>query len=183
VRLEEFSRWQAARRSAGWRIIEQEWRPDDHYVALDVDDEPIRLRGRIDRIERHDQTGALAIIDFKIGEKAVDARDAKMKRSGEWVDLQLPLYRRLAAQLGADDTTVLAIVSLPKATAGIELSAGEWTGDELAEADETARDVVRRIRAGEFGDAGRVWYREGALAELAGVGFVGLAPEQEGVGP
>jgi len=180
LRLEGFARWQAARRSGGWRIIEQEWWPEDHGVAFDVDGVPIQLRGRIDRIERHEKTGRLAIIDFKTGEKAVDASDAQ-KRSGEWVDLQLPLYRHLAAELGADDETELAIVSLPRAAVEVELSAGRWSSDELDDADEAAREVVRRIRAGEFGDAGRVRYREGALAELAGIGFVGLAPEQEGI--
>ena len=55
-RLRTFARWQAQWRADGWRIHRVEWAPGDTgTVAFPVDDKPFGLRGRIDRIDRHEQ--------------------------------------------------------------------------------------------------------------------------------
>ena len=45
--------------------MKTEWQPDGG-VLFDVDEVPIRLTGRIDRIDRH-QSGRYAILDYKTG--------------------------------------------------------------------------------------------------------------------
>jgi hypothetical protein len=67
-------------------------------------------------------------------------------RGGSWVDLQLPLYRHLVRDLGVPGTVQLGYVLLPKDTSKVEFRLAEWSAEELADADEVARHVVRQLR-------------------------------------
>ena len=57
------------------------------------------LHGRIDRIDQRD--GQWAILDYKTGDTARTPQETHFK-SNEWVDLQLPLYLKLAQTLGIE---------------------------------------------------------------------------------
>ncbi|CAN5616946.1 PD-(D/E)XK nuclease family protein [soil metagenome] len=175
MRLGEFARWQAERAASGWRIVVVEGDviggPADVGRAtgdtvteapFEVDGQPITLRGRIDRIDHHSASGRFAICDYKTGDRGEDPD--KVHRSGpkndkRWVDLQLPLYRHLAAGvrrrdghplLSDLDTDLLDLgyILLPCKLAGVEFAKASWTVEELREADDVARGVVREIRRG-----------------------------------
>jgi hypothetical protein len=147
LRFDRFARWQVERARAGWEVVEIEWQPGSGGVDFDVDSSPMRITGKIDRIDRHPD-GRVAILDYKTGEKVLPPRRTHQVR-GEWTDLQLPLYRHLVRELRLGDSVELAYVSLSAGQECELLSAG-WSPQELADADAVASDVIRGIRQGEF---------------------------------
>jgi RecB family exonuclease/inactivated superfamily I helicase len=155
-RLEVFAVWQAEWVAEGWMIEVTECDIKDGTAPFAVDDLPMYLRGRIDRIDRHRATGEIVIFDYKTGESA-NKPEKTHRRRDDWVDLQLPLYRHLVRFVeeqfaDVDPATVrLGYIVIPKSLDAIGHHLAEWTADDLAEADETAREVIRNIRAGIFG--------------------------------
>ncbi len=149
VRLRAFAAWQAEWARQGWRIEHTE-AAHEAGVAFDLrDGRSIRLRGRIDRIDRNDATGAWIIFDYKTGESS-ESPEKSHCPGGVWQDLQLPLYCHLAAPLGATGDVRLGYIRLPRDTNQAGVLIAGWTADDLAQADDVARDVARRILDGEF---------------------------------
>ena len=160
-RLRRVAAIEAAERLAGWHTERVEW---EFEVPLG----PLRVKGKIDRIDRHDD-GRVRVIDYKTSDKPVTPLEAhidtlreddaarpdwlrvevagKMRR---WVDLQLPLYRRaLAPEFGT--ALSCAYFNLPKAVG--ETGLLEWPDDqpELQHAAERcAEGVAAAIGAGDF---------------------------------
>ncbi|HMN96871.1 MAG TPA: PD-(D/E)XK nuclease family protein [Phycisphaerales bacterium] len=107
-RFDAFAAFQAAHRSMGWRIERIEWDLPE-TASLEIPGQaPVRITGRIDRIDRHERTGELLLIDYKTADlprmpEAVHRRAIAAPGAGgpqkEWIDLQLPLYGHLAAKL------------------------------------------------------------------------------------
>jgi RecB family exonuclease len=150
ARLSAFARWQAAWREEGWRIerIEKEEGADRFDLPLD-DGRVMKVGGRIDRIDRHQNTGKYLVLDYKTSDKAKHPDEVHRKR-GEWVDLQLPLYRHLAAASRIEGAVGLGYIVLPKHTEQVGMRPAEWTEDELQEADAVARDVAAKVLDQQF---------------------------------
>ena len=111
------------------------------------------LRGRIDRIDVQESSGKRMIFDYKTSDTAKSPKKAHRKRSGEWIDLQLPLYRHLVAGLGIEDSRELlelAYINLPKDITNVGHLPSEWTQEDFDDADRAASDVIRRVRVEEF---------------------------------
>ena len=145
----------------GWEILRAE-------VSLHAAFDGMTLRGRVDRIDRHRETGALRVLDYKSTDRpdtpakshlgtlregtppyAQVVVDGKPRR---WIDLQLPLYRiLLRGQLdGAGDVQV-GYFNMPKAitSTGIE----PWPDFTQALEDSAAacaRGVLAAIRSRVF---------------------------------
>jgi hypothetical protein len=89
------------------------------------------LRGRIDRIDFQPSTGKWMIIDYKSSDTPSTPEKAH-RRGQQWIDLQLPLYRHLAAGLeveASDTPTRSASEGLPRsASEGLPQSASEGPG-------------------------------------------------------
>ncbi len=173
--MKYFAHKQAMRRQAGWRIAHVEWSPDqgDARAAIDVDGEPMMLRGKIDRIDVHDD-GRWAIIDYKTGKNADNVEKAHRKHTGEWTSVQLPLYRNLVELLGPPDDVELAYAQLPGSEHADVWSIAKWTADDLSAAIEVAKGVVRSIRAHRPGDViepGKNPPERGAFGFLTGMRF------------
>jgi ATP-dependent helicase/nuclease subunit B len=150
LRLDAFARWQASWAALGWRIVATEVEVGEGAAALRVDGEPMFLRARIDRIDRHDAGGRHVIFDYKTSD-AGHPPDKIHRKQDRWVDLQLPLYRHLTKAVGVDAQEVaLGYVVLPKDVAAVCGHLAEWQPDDLALADATAAEVVRQVRAGNF---------------------------------
>jgi RecB family exonuclease len=150
LRLRAFAEKQAAWAAQGWRIEFTEVPDRTHGAATFlVDGQPIVLRGRMDRIDVHRETGERVVLDYKSSDSAERPEKAH-QQGGDWVDLQLPLYRHLVRSLGIDGPVRLGYVLLPKATDQVEFRLAEWTADDLRTADEKAAAVVRDIRAERF---------------------------------
>ncbi len=157
LRLRAFADWQAQRAGAGWQIVYSEDFGEQLLVSWSVDDQPIGLRGRIDRIDYHPRERTLAILDYKTGDSAKPPEQVHRLR-GEWVDLQLPLYRHLYRSLldtlpigdVRENGVELGYITLPKDLAATGDRMANWSAAELEDADERARYVVRSLRTGTF---------------------------------
>jgi RecB family exonuclease len=158
-RLKSFAGLQAQLAEEGWeiRFCELSFQRE---IALDIPgDDPMPLWGKIDRIDYHASSGTWRIIDYKTSEAAGSPHQAHHKREVlkdaselQWHDLQLPLYRLLATRSvhNIQGEIELAYICLPKQADGAAVKLAEWTQDHLDHAFETARAVVRNIRAQKF---------------------------------
>lgn len=145
-----FSIEQSKRKRSGWSIVHSEWSPEESsFPVLDIDAEPMGLRGKIDRIDVHED-GRVAIIDYKTG-KFQKARGAHFKND-QWIKLQLPLYRILAADLLDGRTPEFGYIGLPTKASDPVMDFASWNERELESADEAAREVVRSVRSLRVGD-------------------------------
>lgn len=181
ARLLALARWQAARQREGWRVASAEQRCE--WSLAVPDGPPIRVVGRIDRIDVRD--GAWAILDYKTGDKAAAPRKTHgpVKGSGAWKDVQLPLYRHLAADWaaarGLRGAPELGYVLLPRAARETGLALADWSAEELARADAAAGEAVAAMRRGEaFADTDGFPEDEPQLAALAGLGVL-AGPDDE----
>jgi RecB family exonuclease len=151
ARLRAFSAWQAGWAVQGWRIEKTEVDVRGETAKIMVDGRPMYLRGRIDRIDLH-ADGRRTIFDYKSSDTPKKPEQTH-RRAGEWIDLQLPLYRHLAAGLGISCTkgpVGLGYIVLPKDTSRVGELLAEWTDDDLRSADCAAEEVVRRVRSQTF---------------------------------
>lgn len=152
-RLDAFAREQAKLRQEGWIIVHSEYVvPEESY--LDVPGQPpMRISGKIDRIDQHEIEGTFRLIDYKTSEQPATPFEThhggKKYRDDRWIDLQLPLYRFLAHQHGYHDAEVGYIV-LPKQPEKVAYLPGTWTDEQFETAIDKARQVVMDIRAGLF---------------------------------
>ena len=178
-RLKIFAKRQARRRELGWEIRHVEWKPANGAFELMVDDRPMLVRGRIDRIDYHPATNAWAIWDYKTGEDVSNPATAHLTKDGLWRDLQLPLYCLLAKELLGDQAPqeigYIAISREPEKIGFMPL--GEWgKGVEFEKgvesALETIVDVVRRVRKGDFFGDDEFVSRDPIFAAIGGVGIL-----------
>lgn len=107
-RLSRAAEVQAQSRAEGW-VIEHVERPFAIHVG------GLTVTGKIDRVDRHERTGELRVLDYKTSDRPVNPEQAHLRglRRGEspvefarfvhnakdcvWSDLQLPLYLRAIA--------------------------------------------------------------------------------------
>lgn len=149
-RLGAFARVQAERAAAGWRVVlaEQHIRG----AAIDVDGEPMMLAARIDRVDHNAESGRWQILDYKTSATGRTPHETHRK-ADRWVDLQLPLYRHLLPQvpgIEAHASVDVGYFNLPARLEHVGVVTAEWTDADYAAADETARHVIRQVRAGVF---------------------------------
>lgn len=149
LRLSAFAEAQARQIEEGWRIHLVEQSPGEAKVHLPGANPPLQLIGRIDRIDLNVKTGAWRLMDYKTSSKARKPRDAHYDGK-KWIDLQLPLYRHLAAALDAPSELSFAYFQLPAKRAEVGVQVADWTAEELAAADAEALRIVNLMRAGRF---------------------------------
>lgn len=181
-RLRAAARAQAAHAAAGWRVLVSEWSPAQGTTASTFAHagQSIGLTGRIDRVDLHTD-GRLCILDYKTSDTAVDPTDAH-RRAGRWIDLQLPLYRHLAADLIASrgsPTIHLGYFALPAALDETAIALANWSEADLTSADDAAAQVIADIRAGNFAIPGSTRPSEPALAALLGRGVLTVAAARD----
>ncbi len=159
-RLARAAAVQAAARAEGWVIERVE---EKFTLAIGA----LTVVGKADRIERHEGTGELRIVDYKTSDRPVTPADAHLRRLGReeqvpefalaggaaeglvWADLQLPLYLRAFAPGGVPATA--AYFNLPKAAGETGILAWDGYTRELdASAWRCAEGVAAAIAAGEF---------------------------------
>jgi RecB family exonuclease len=140
----------------GWHIHQVEATVSDTLGAkITVDDQSIGLRGRLDRIDYHPATGRWTILDYKTHGHTPETQHLKRRGNGrfEWIDLQLPLYRRMIPFLGLDvdpNDVQLGYFNISGKEEETKINIAEFTPDQLAEADNLIIECARRILAGNF---------------------------------
>lgn len=185
-RLSRAAEVQAAQRAAGW-VVEHIERKFELPLG------GVTVIGRIDRIERHAETGAVRVLDYKTSDRAVSPRTAHVRAARRdetapawarfsiggkelvWIDLQLPLY--LEALAGEAGVTVGAgYFNLPKAVGETALTLWEdYDAAWRAAARRCAEGVAAGVTAGIFWPPAEVPPREedDALAGLFHHGTAG----------
>jgi len=162
-RLAPLVDWHLAERANGWILQDSEWSfPSDTQII--VDQVPQEIRGRVDRIDFNPTTGEWRIIDFKTGDKDVDPGKATMDANGQFIDLQLPLYRALAPEhfpgmRGA--TPQVGYVSISATGEKYKFAELFLSSEQQTQAIESAHDVIRGIRSRAFGTPDSVDARVG----------------------
>jgi ATP-dependent helicase/nuclease subunit B len=169
-RLLWLARVQASNRTEGWEVIEVEHK-------FEIPAGASTIVAKIDRIDRHSDSGALRVIDYKTGK--VDGVDKSHRRkitaktvlpahlgmdgpavySGEekgkpadfrWVNLQLPLYA-LAIRKRDGVMPVPCYFTLGATEADVSLHAWEdFSNTDLAAAEACAEWIAAQIAAGVF---------------------------------
>ncbi|HRJ46021.1 MAG TPA: PD-(D/E)XK nuclease family protein [Opitutaceae bacterium] len=182
---------QARLRAEGWVIERVEWKFETVVGGLTV-------VGKIDRIDWHETTGAIRVLDYKTSDKPVNPVQAHLRapRVGEewpdwagwtengrtrvWQDLQLPLYERVAAGHFPGAAVTCGYFNLPKAAAETEIAC--WAGytPELAAAAwRCAQAVAAAIERREFWPPRELSGREAEYDDYAPLFQRGVAASVE----
>lgn len=158
-RLESAARVQCRLAAEGWEIIAVE-HPFEQSIGGFI------VRGKIDRIDRHRDSGALRVIDYKTSDNANDPAKAHLAavrddtpefatvsvagKARRWTDLQLPLYAILGADT-AEAPPEPAYFDLPRAVSGTAIRPWPTFDADLAGAAyATAEAIAESIVAGRF---------------------------------
>jgi len=165
-RLDALAVEQARLHAEGWRIKRVEWE-----FELPIGE--LVFRGKIDRIDEHEPSGAVRVIDYKTGDKADtpekvhlanSPKDAPQplpdwqlwqpegaKKPRAWSDLQLPIYERVCAGEFPGRELRCGYFNLPRAVGETGLSLWEdYTAELAASAWGCAEGVAAAIARREF---------------------------------
>jgi ATP-dependent helicase/nuclease subunit B len=162
-RLRQAAKVQARLAREGWEIVHAE-------MKIRGEMEGVEIRGKIDRIDRHRQTGKIRLLDYKTtdkggtpeaahfgslsgdGEWPEYARVEVAGRRRRWIDLQLPLYAiLLASEPELSGPFELGYFNLPKSMddTGVVLWEEPLAG-LLESARACARGVIGDIKSRRF---------------------------------
>ena len=151
IRLNAFAVAQAKHAAEGFEILHVEYSPptEDGSAIVDVDGRPIKLRGRIDRVDFNHNSGKYVLLDYKTA--AGDAPEKTHRQKGEWVDLQLPLYEWIFSEHNDVEWGIdVGYVSLPKDVSKTGFLIADWQYHDFENARNTAQEVIRKIRREVF---------------------------------
>lgn len=160
---------QAELNRQGWRIIRTE---ESWQLTL----AGVTVSGRIDRIDRHLETGAIRIIDYKTADKPRTPQQAHLgsprpeaptfslctaaAKTRQWLDLQLPLYH-LMLQAEYPGSCSLGFFNLCRAAGDTGLLLWDDFSDELLEsALACAGAILDGIKARRFWPPNQVRHDE-----------------------
>ena len=175
VRLKGFARVQAEEYAAGWRIVSVERKLEsDGENPLPIG--PLKLSGKIDRIERNESTGAWRVLDYKtyakadspvkkhfgttlsvewLSEAAFTYNSLRGPKPKRWKDLQLPLYAIIlrhwhGAEIGESPvhTGHFVLSADPAATAIQEFT--ELDAEVMNSAMDCAKKIAVLVHKGHF---------------------------------
>ena len=170
-RLQWTAKIQAEQRDMGWQIIEVE-----SPVKIELGD--FTITAQIDRIDRHEKTGALRVVDYKTG-KIDPVRQAHIKKENtrqerpahlaaddcplfftlpgktkpephRWIDLQVALYSQAVMQ---DQQTLAYPAYFHIGATKKEVCISEWpdfSQEDLDSAMKSAQWIANQIQAGIF---------------------------------
>jgi ATP-dependent helicase/nuclease subunit B len=173
-RLRTVARRQAERIAAGWKIHASEASvSDSNGAGIEVDGKWMGLKGRFDRIDRHDD-GRWAILDYKTHGHRPEKKHIQKTKDGErWIDLKLPLYRMMIPFLGIDVSppeVELGYFNIADKEEETRINIAEFSEPQMSQAEELIRDCVRRIHAGDFAPTDeRVQYDDYGMILQTGV--------------
>lgn len=154
-RLRHVAVRQAEWRNQGWHIWKVEASVGEKDNAgIDVDKKRMLIRGRFDRIDKHDD-GRWAILDYKThGHHPRKKHIEKTAGGFRWIELQLPIYRLMIPYLVGQEVdpkgVILGYFNVSEKESETKINEADFTDAEFAAADELIVQCVRAIRAGRF---------------------------------
>lgn len=150
MRLFTFAEKQAERAAKGWQIQWVESEIDSQDELRVGAGTQLFLVGRIDRIDFHPQSGQWAIWDYKTSENAKKPLSVHWNAKQGWMDLQLPLYRKIAAKLGVTGKPSVGYISIPKQAAECGFHVADFDDQLLKSADQIADEIATKVAEGQF---------------------------------
>jgi len=147
-RLQATAHAQVEQIKNGWRIIGTE----THFDALGKSMiGGLELRGKIDRIDQHESSGEIRVIDYKTSKKAKTPQETHYQIKKEnWLDFQLPLYlHAMRAKYG--ECLNIAYFNLPADLSSTGIA--EWHGfnhELLDSAIARAEEIANEIKSQQF---------------------------------
>ncbi len=160
-RLRAAALFNAGHAGQGWEVVALEKRVSMTRMGMEIS-------GKIDRIDRHRESGALRILDYKTSETARDPRKEHLRsardtdeepllceykgRKQRWCNLQLPLYRMMIdAEYGSAPSVEIGYFNLPRAVGDTGIVLWDGFNEQHLEAAAACADhVIGRIRDGVF---------------------------------
>jgi ATP-dependent exoDNAse (exonuclease V) beta subunit len=153
-RLISFAEHQAKYAMQGWQIQEIEFSVSrDNGVLLPLgNDQFMTIHGRIDRIDFNPATQQYAVWDYKTGDRTSKPRENHLRRDGQWIDWQLPLYGKLIEKLGITDLSKVSFgyILLPRDPKYTEFALADFSLEEHHQAIESAKELANQVYQGVF---------------------------------
>ncbi len=124
-------------------------------VVVEGESIELKIQGRLDRLDRHRDSGVLRIIDYKYkAGSAMKTEDRNLRQSAvRGYRMQPPFYARLAiAELGTSEEAHLLFVA-PNWSRQIDRSIftkRDWAGNAGALIQDTIERLVTGLKAGQF---------------------------------
>lgn len=148
-RLRRFAAWQADWARQGWRVRYVEHDLPKDRAALDLPSGPMRLRGRIDRIDTRGRDETM-LFDYKTGDAGKSPEETHGSSAKGWLDLQLPLYRYSCQWLDVGRNVGVGYIVLPRKDddAGAKIAA--WDQPHYDEAIAEAKRIASLVRGETF---------------------------------
>lgn len=155
-RLKKAAEIEAGLRKDGWRTVATEYRIGK---GMDIMIHGMPVTGQIDRIDYNPTMKKVRILDYKTSEKDEEPRQTHYnKRKGEWIDLQLPLYRILfdrdeviKGKIPGDYTSVeCGYFNLPKAVSSTGVRIWEDLDNDIPDAEARVGEIIDCIRNNVF---------------------------------
>ncbi|MDO4584465.1 MAG: PD-(D/E)XK nuclease family protein [Planctomycetia bacterium] len=111
----------------------------------------MNVTGRIDRIDFHPGLG-YTLMDYKSGDTLLSPDSVYKKKTGEWKDLQLPLYWEMMRRLPERENLPIRLgyLVLPKKTEDTAFLKADWETPQLEDALSQAADIAEKIQNGIF---------------------------------
>lgn len=150
-RLAAFAPKQAEHVAEGWITKYREVE-----AVLDIGEDfngqplPIKVLGRIDRIDYHPGTKQWAIWDYKTSDSGSKPVPNHFNSRTGWSDLQLPLYRHVVRALGITTEPTVGYILLPKSLKEIGFVPANFSAVQLQEADAEAWRVITSVAQGKY---------------------------------
>lgn len=145
----------------GWEVVDSETKIEAELAGMPIS-------GKIDRIDRHRETGRIRILDYKTSDKAQSPDEAHLGSASRdvagymivtingkekrWTDLQLPLYRMLLPEKEIFKSPIeLGYFNLPKAVrdTGVVIW-GKFCDEFMEAAGSCAESIIKDIRNRRF---------------------------------
>ena len=187
-RLERFGTEHVLHSNEGWETVAVEQDLAVDTLVLELEGGSMVVTGRIDRIDRHRESGKYLIIDYKTSEQGRRIQDIVKvlkgdgdKRDGaEWRDLQAPLYVHAGRKMYPAATEVIfGYINISSVVSAGSLCPIPMTSGQITDGLRQAIEVAQKVRDGIFWPPSKM-YRSDAQGDPYWRLLVGLTPGDSG---
>ncbi len=167
IQLESAKQRLGAAASVQAELVKEGWRIEAAEKNVEFDLCGVTICGKVDRIDRHRETGCIRILDYKTIDKVFFPEATHVgplqenqqeytlitieDKRGRWIDLQLPVYQLLLASEFGHESVELGYFNLPKSIRDTGLYMWEnFNKEQLDHAEKCMKGILRDIQNQTF---------------------------------